>query len=224
MFRWVRALVFGPGWQVAEQAIAQPRQPLALPTEIDVEGAPVILRYLAPDDAPALLMFARALPPGDLLFLRRDITDPVQIDAWLDDVRRGLVTTVVAVSGSVIVGYATVASDGLAWTRHVRELRVLVSASMRGKHLGRLLIEQAFAIAKEQGARKMIAQMTVDQESAVRIFETLGFEQEARLHNQVVDREGAFHDLQIMSLDIEDFEAKLVAMELRAQAALVGPS
>jgi L-amino acid N-acyltransferase YncA len=163
------------------------------------------------------------LPPYDLLFLRRDITDPTQVETWLDEAQRGQVTTVLALEGSKVVGYATVASDGLAWTRHVRELRVMVAESMRGKHLGRLLIEQAFAIAREQGARKMVAQMTVDQEAALSVFRTLGFEPEARLANQVMDREGGLHDLQIMSLDIADFEDKLTSMQLRAEAQLIEP-
>jgi hypothetical protein len=33
--------------------------------------------------------------------------------------------------------------------------------------LGRLLTEQGFAIARERGVRKMIAQMTTDQEAAI---------------------------------------------------------
>ena len=64
-----------------------------------------------------------------------------QVEIWLRDIADGLTTTVLAISvrpepvegDGEIIGYASVASDGLAWTRHVRELRVLVSPSMRGK-------------------------------------------------------------------------------------------
>ncbi len=67
----------------------------------------------------------------------------------------------------------------MTWTRHVAELRVLVAPEMRGLGLGRLLTEQGFAIARERGVRKMIAQMTTDQEAAVHAFERMGFEREA---------------------------------------------
>jgi L-amino acid N-acyltransferase YncA len=223
MFDWVRTLLLGPNWRIAQQASAQPQTALALPMDVALDGVTVTLRYMEPDDGPAILEFARSLPPYDLLFLRRDITDPEQVNAWVQEAQRGQVTTILASDGAKVVGYATVASDGLAWTRHVRELRVMVGDAMRGKSLGRLLIEQAFVIAREQGARKMMAQMTVDQEAAIRVFRTLGFVPEARLQNQVMDRDGVLHDLQIMSLDIEDFEDKLTAMQLRAEAQLSEP-
>lgn len=92
---------------------------------------------------------------------------------------------------------------------------------MRGLGLGRLLTEQGFAIARERGVRKMIAQMTTDQEAAVHAFERMGFEREAVLRGQVMDREGALHDLQIMGLNVQEFRAKLDLA--RAQAELPNP-
>src|SRR5665213_2349784 len=141
--RWCVRLFRGSDWEVMEQAEAQPEAPLALPAQITLGDAVVDLRYLQPDDGPTLLAFARTLPLGDLLFLRRDITTPEQVDNWLREAHEGLVTTILALHDKQIVGYATVASEGLTWTRHVRELRVMVAPRMRGKHLGRKLIEEA---------------------------------------------------------------------------------
>jgi L-amino acid N-acyltransferase YncA len=219
--KWFGRLLGGPGWQVAEQADAQPRAPLTYPAKVTLAGTPITLRLLEAGDRAAILGFARQLPPHDLLFLRRDITQPDQVDAWLRDTTAGNATTVLAVDGNEIVGYATVASDGLNWTRHVRELRVLVSPSMRGKNLGRLLTEQAFAIARQQGVKKMIAQMTTDQKAAVKVFKEMGFESEARMRNQVMDRDGALHDLLIMGLDVDAFQSKLDAALLTAQQSFM---
>jgi L-amino acid N-acyltransferase YncA len=179
------------------------------------------LRYLEDRDRQSILDFARSLPSHDLLFLRRDITQPDQVDLWLRDNAEGLTTTVIALQDEAIVGYATVASDGLTWTRHVRELRVMVAPSMRGKKLGRLLTEQAFAIASQQGVRKMIAQMTPDQTAAVRVFREMGFEPEARLRHQVIDRDGTLRDLLIMGLDVDAFQSKLDAAFLTAQQSFM---
>ena len=55
----------------------------------------------------------------------------------------------------------------------------------------------------------MVAQMTVDQDAAVATFKRLGFSTEAKLHNHVIDRDGQLHDLLMMSLDIDAFEARL---------------
>jgi L-amino acid N-acyltransferase YncA len=208
-FTWLARLFGGPFGAVLEQAVAQPTAPLALPARATVGDRELTLRYLEQGDAPAMLAFARGLPPHDLLFLRRDITRDEQVASWLEEAKSGLATTVLALDGEAVVGYATVAADGLTWTRHVRELRVMVGASMRGMHLGRLLTEQAFAVAQAQGAKKMVAQMTVDQRGAIKAFRRLGFAPEARLRGQVIDREGHLHDLQIMTLDVDVFESKL---------------
>jgi L-amino acid N-acyltransferase YncA len=176
---------------------------------VTLGGHALTLRLLAAGDREAVLAFAQALPEHDLLFLRRDITRPDNVDAWLSDIEEGRYVTVIAVEGANVVGYATVATDRMTWTRHVAELRVLVAPSARGIGLGALLTEQAFALAQDRGVRKMIAQMTTDQDAAVRAFERMGFVREAVLRGQVMDRDGGLHDLQIMGLDVEAFRARL---------------
>ena len=68
----------------------------------------------------------------------------------------------------------------------------------------------------------MMAQMTTDQEAAIKVFNRMGFQREARLRNQVMDRDGALHDLQIMSLDVDEFQAKIDVMLLSAQNEFLG--
>lgn len=198
-------------WELVQQATAQPMAPIPLPRDVTLGALQITLRRMEQGDGPMIVQFARALPPHDLMFLRRDITDPEQVEAWLRDAAAGLSETVLALHEGQLVGYATAVADGLNWTRHVRELRVVVAPQMRGRRLGRLLTEQAFATARAQGVQKMMAQMTTDQENAVLVFESLGFEREAVLRNHVMDRDGGLHDLQIMSLDIDAFRAKLLA-------------
>lgn len=212
----------GHGWRVADQAAAQAAQQLAYPAQLNLDGVEITLRLLDAGDKEAMLAFARTLPDHDMLFLRRDITEPEVVDAWLRDVADGFNTTVIAVRDGAIVGYAGVNSDRMSWTRHVAELRVLVSASMRGKQLGRLLTEQAFALARDRGVKKMMAQMTTDQTAALKVFGRMGFQREARLRNQVMDRDAGLHDLQIMSLDVDEFQARIDVILLSAQSEFMG--
>ncbi len=207
--RWIVRLAMGPNWAVLEQAQAQPEAPLAFPLEVALGSKSLTMREVAAGDDAAILKFAQALPPHDLLFLRRDITNPDQVAALIHAAEEGLARTLLVFEGDDLVGYASVTSEGLTWTRHVRELRILVALSMRGMHLGRLLTEQAFAIARADGASKMVAQMTVDQDAAIGAFRRLGFVPEARLRNHVIDRDGKLHDLQIMSLDVDKFQVML---------------
>ena len=210
------------GGQIADQVAAQSAEPLEYPAAISLEGVTLTLRFLERGDREAMLDFARQLPVHDLLFLRRDITEPSNVDQWIMDIEEGYYTTIAAVKDDMIVGYTSVATDRLGWTRHVAELRVLISHEMRGKNLGRLLTEQAFAFAKQRGVKKMMAQMTTDQEAAVKVFSRMGFQREARLRNQVMDRDGALHDLQLMSLDVDEFQAKIDVMLLSAQNEFLG--
>ena len=192
---------------------------LNLPFEVEFAGKPVLFREIEAADADRVLRFARALPEHDLLFLRRDITQRDGVAAWLADVAEGKYSSIVALAGEELVGYATVAQDGMTWTRHVGELRILVAPAMRGMGLGSLLVQQAFAIATARGIRKLVAQMTVDQEGAIKGFDRLGFSQEAVLKLHVMDREGALHDLQIMALDVAEFDSQLTRERLTVVAS-----
>lgn len=218
---FIERLFGGRATRLDRQYASQQVELLDLPASLTLGEVDFTLRPIGAADRDAILRFARSLPEHDLLFLRRDITQPENVDAWLRDIREGSYTSIAAWSDNEIIGYATVASDRMTWTRHVAELRVLVAPALRGVGLGRLLTEQGFAIARERGVRKMIAQMTTDQEAAVRAFERMGFEREAVLRGQVIDREGALHDLLIMGLDVNEFRARLDLA--RAQAQLTPP-
>ena len=171
----------------------------------------VTLRYMGPGDSEAMLDFARALPEHDLLFLRRDITEKPAIDSWVRDITEGLVTTILATEGSAILGYATVHRNRLRWSAHVAELRVMISEKVRGNGIGRVLTQEAFAIALAEGIEKMVAQMTLDQKGAIATFEGIGFRPEALLRDQVKDRQGNKHDLLVLSHEVAKFEAQRTA-------------
>ena len=178
------------------------------PREVACDGGNVELRLLTPDDEAALLTFAQALSTHDLLFLRRDISQPRVVAAWMDATRNGTMVTVLAGRGGALLGCATLVRDPLSWSRHVGELRVIIDASMRGKGLGQKLTQEGFAIALELGLEKLTAQMTVDQRGAIAVFEGLGFRPEALLSRQVKDRNGKAHDIVVLSHDVAGLEAQ----------------
>ena len=183
----------------------------AYPETRKVAGHDVVLRYMSDDDKEAMLRFARALPEHDLLFLRRDITQPTAVDSWLRDINAGLITTVLATADSGVVGYGTIHRTDLRWSSHVAELRVMVAEGMRGKGLGQILTQEAFAIALASGIEKIVAQMTLDQKGAIATFEGIGFRPEALLRDQVKDRDGNKHDLLVLTHEVAKFESALNA-------------
>ena len=173
------------------------------PAAATIAGARVTLRLMDRGDAAEMVAFARQLPPHDLLFLRRDITDPAQVEIWLQRIEAGLATSLLLIDeDGEIRGYATVDRNDLPWSPHVAELRALVQPELRGRGAGRLLTEEAFRIALEMNVEKVIAQMTIDQQQAITVFRSLGFEPEAVLKQHVKDRDGSKHDLVILSHDV----------------------
>ncbi|MGE3076868.1 MAG: N-acetyltransferase family protein [Dehalococcoidia bacterium] len=171
----------------------------------------ITLRPMTAEDKAGVLAFARALPEHDLLFLRRDITQEPAMDDWVAELKSGEIATILALKGDEVVGYATIHRSLLRWTAHVAELRVMVGESMRGAGLGRVLTQEAFAIALAEGIEKMVAQMTLDQKGAIATFEGLGFRPEALLRDQVKDRAGNKHDLLVLSHEVARFEAQRAA-------------
>ena len=167
------------------------------------DGGSVDVRLMSADDRDAVLAFARGLPEEDLLFLRVDLTEPSVIDEWISNLESGSSTSLVAYDADGLVGYATVHRSPARWTRRVGEIRVNVSPEYRTRGLGRRLISQIFDLARAQGLRKLMANMTTDQPGAQAAFRRLGFVPEALLADYVEDRNGLARDMVIMSYDVD---------------------
>jgi L-amino acid N-acyltransferase YncA len=185
-------------------------QSLQLPRTVRLsDGSDITLRLLDRLQVAEFLEFTQALSEHDLLFLRRDITDPGAVADWLDNVDAGRIVTIVAEREGHIFGYGSLHLSNVPWSQHVGELRVLISDEMRGKGLGRALTEAIFAQAIDSGVEKMVAQMTLDQKGAIATFEQLGFKPEALLRDHVRDRRGEKHDLLVYSHDVAAFQSQL---------------
>ena len=185
-----------------------------LPRAVVCDGAGAVVRTMAAGDEAAILAFARGLPAHDLLFLPRDITHPKVLAAWVNEIERGAMVTILAVREDTVVGCAAIVHDPLSWSPHVAELRVIVAPGLRGKGLGRILMEEAFSVAVSLGAEKIVAQMTADQVGAVTAFESMGYRAEALLRDHVKDRTGSKHDIVVLSHDVAAVQARLEAYGL----------
>jgi len=185
--------------------------PRAYPRTVNCDGVAVTIGSMTPADAAALNGFVNTLPAHDLLFLTRDITHPKVIAAWMEAITESRVVSLVARENGVFVGCTAIVLHELSWWRHVGELRVLVAPSWRGRGLGRALIQESFARALELGLEKLCVQMTLDQQAAIAVFESLGFRAEALLRKHVKDRDGQHHDLALLSHDVSAVESMLHA-------------
>ena len=179
------------------------------PRTVACGDAEVEIARMTAADRAALVDFVAALPTQDLLFVPRDLGHPKVVDAWMRSLDAGEMVSLVARHGGAMVGCTAILVDELSWSKHVGELRVLVSPDWRGKGLGRALIQECFAQALELGLKKLVAQMTVDQRAAIGVFEELGFRAEALLGKHVADRDGTLHDLVLLAHDVASVRAQM---------------
>jgi RimJ/RimL family protein N-acetyltransferase len=188
------------------------------PRSLPVTDGEVLVRYMTPDDADAVLDFARELPPHDLLFMRRNISQPKVVAAWIKEAVAGSLTTLLAIRDGTIVGCIAIVRDELSWSPHVGELRLVVAYEMRGKGLGRALTRESFAVALGLGLEKLMAFMTVDQRGAIAVFEGLGFQAEAVLREHVKDLKNVKHDVAVLSYDVARHFGRMQALGVIASS------
>ena len=178
------------------------------PRRVMTAGGEIEFRHMTAADEGAVLAFAQKLPIHDLLFIPRNISEPKVLSAWIKEIERGGMISLLAVKGSTVVGCGTIVRDLLSWSPHVGEIRMVVSKDVRGLGVGRALSQETFALALGSGLEKIVAQMTVDQTGAIALFESLGFKAEALLHDQVRDLAGKTHDIVVLGHNVSKVRAQ----------------
>ena len=186
------------------------RQTGRYPLLIGLADQQLTLRPMTAADRDNILAFANAQPAHDLLFLPSDITQPEHVDEWIEELERGELVTILALRDGRILGYSTISRSPWSWSRHVAELRVMVSDDVRRQGVGQILTKEVFRIALDWGVEKVTARMTADQHGALNIFQRLGFRNEALLKDEVKDRDGNSHDLIVLRHGVSLFETSVL--------------
>src|ERR1700692_5112443 len=97
------------------------------PLQVATEAGDIELRMMGPADEAAVLEFAQQLPRHDLLFLPRNISEPKVLSAWIKEIERGSIVSLLAVKSGRVVGCGTIVRDPHSWSPHVGEICNVVS-------------------------------------------------------------------------------------------------
>jgi RimJ/RimL family protein N-acetyltransferase len=186
----------------------------SFPRLVQTDAGAIEFRLMTRADEAAVLAFARKLPTHDLLFLPRNISEPRVLTAWIDEIERGAIISLLAIKNGNVVGCGTVVRDPHSWSPHVGEIRMVNLPEMRGQGVGRAISQETFALALGAGLEKLSAQMTVDQKGAIALFESLGFKAEALLRDHVRDASGKKHDIVVLGHNVAQFVAQMEAYGL----------
>lgn len=159
----------------------------------------VEVRAIEPSDADAIRAFFARVPEGDRTFFREDVLAPGAIERWIADPDQH---RCIAIVDDEIAGHMAVIR-GVAWSRHVGEIRLVVAPEQRRRGLGRLLAQRAVVEAVDLGMTKLVVEVVAEQEATVTMFSALGFEAEGLLKDHVRTQTGETHDLLVLSHFVE---------------------
>ncbi len=176
------------------------------PKEVKLkDGSTVVLRPFEKADRDALYGFFQRLPDADRLFLKDNVTDPAVVDRWATELNYLKVFPLLAWSGQTVVADATLHKNLTGWMKHVGIIRIAVDRGFQKRGLGSVLANELFLHALKSGLEKIVAEVMDKQPGAKKVFEKLGFRQEACFHGHVRDQIGVKHDLLVLTKDLEEF-------------------
>jgi ribosomal protein S18 acetylase RimI-like enzyme len=158
------------------------------------------IRPLGTSDMEIMRAFFGRVPERDRTFFREDVLDSGTLASWVGD-RTG--RRLLAVDGDAVAGYLAVL-PGVGWSSHVGELRLVVDPGRRREGIGRMLARQGLIDALGLGLTKVMVEVVAEQESAIAMFQALGFEAEALLKGHVRSRDGQLGDLLVLSHLVDD--------------------
>ena len=165
----------------------------------------VVIREARPEDATTLAALGSAVGREPEAWL-------LNTDGWRSaaDERRYLralrrhpdAAVYVADDGGAIVGRLSLSRDPHSASRHVADLGLMVAASHRRRGIGKALLEQAVAWARDAGVRKLELHVFPWNEPAIRLYERFGFEREG-LRRGHYRRGGDYVDAILMAFHVE---------------------
>jgi len=163
------------------------------------------IRRAIPADAAALVELGRAVSsePEAWLITEGDWRNVGEERRYLRAVRRSPHAAVfVAENGDAIVARLSLARDSHPASAHVADLGLMVAAAHRRRGIGRSLLEQAVAWAREFGVEKLELHVFPHNEPAIKLYEQFGFEREGVRRNHF-RRGGRLLDAVLMTYRVD---------------------
>lgn len=171
------------------------------------------IQRIAESNVDQVVAFFEGIPEGDRTFFKEPVGGEHTVRSWLGDHRS---TRLIALDGSDVVGYAAVI-EGVGWSRHVGELRLVVGPRHRREGVGHRLAKAALGVALDAGLSKVFVEAIATQESTIGLFVKLGFVPEALLEDHVRDLNGQLNDLIVLAHRTAETWATLATVGLDAK-------
>jgi L-amino acid N-acyltransferase YncA len=169
------------------------------------EGLSVGLPPIVDIDAQALRSFLASVRPREEWFLRKDPTDPVILDQWLENLDCGLELPIVAVreDNGEIIGALILSFAPEGFRRPLAHVIVTVHPAYRFLNVRTWLIEDCIELAMTCGTERLVVDFLADLEADLaNVLRELDFREVQTLRRYVGDSRGKYRDLLVMAKNL----------------------
>ena len=150
-------------------------------------GQSVLLRYVEPNDAEALLAHVNEVGAERVhIMTERVLQSPEEEAEQLRRLDREKVLFLVGATHGAIVASADVHRGTQVKSAHTGNLGIAIRKEFRGVGLGTAIMEDIVRWSRSVGIRKLTLGVFATNAPAIALYRRFGFEEEARLKNQVL--------------------------------------
>ncbi len=179
------------------------------------DGRSLVIRILTADDEKRVTNFIHQLPPAERIYFWDDPSDPEILRSWVQNAHLNRVIPLVGLIDDRIVTLWTLTNDQHSWTRHIAYLWGVVDHTLRRLGIGTLMVRELLSIASRLNIERIALELVSPQKGQFAHFAHFGFVVSAILRNWVKDPSGQYHDMVIISMEIEPAWQKMEELILQ---------
>ena len=121
------------------------------PKEVELsDGSTITLRPMLREDEVALLEIFRKIPEADRFYLKDDVTSGDVIRSWAENLDYDRALPLLVIKEGKVIADGALHRQRAGARRHVGEVRIVVDPSHRNVGLGRTVMRELIAVARER--------------------------------------------------------------------------
>lgn len=172
------------------------------PKGFDLNGRKLVLRNAEEDEAKMLLKYLKQVY-AETPFL---IQEPDEITFTIDDEKKYIKENndsnsdllLIGMLDGKHVGNCSLMGNHARRLKHRTSLGIVLYLEYTGLGIGRIMIEEACKIAKENGIEQVELEVAANNRNAISLYEKLGFEKVGTLPNNMKYADGTYTDVHFM--------------------------
>ncbi|NVM30122.1 MAG: GNAT family N-acetyltransferase [Candidatus Helarchaeota archaeon] len=169
------------------------------------DGTSTVIRYLSKEDLDDIWKIFNVIVQEKVYIpVVNPVTSRFEKDNWYYRQRDENNIIVVSEIDGKVVGQCMIEHTGWDAADHVGELGIIVSPDFRNLGLGRILIQEAIAVASENKFEKVCLSCFHTNLRALNLYQQLGF-QKVGYRERQYKLDGTFYDEILMEMWITDF-------------------